>query len=120
MMNQFSIIDVEKTAFDVSKVKVVPTIIVNNNKALSGRDAFAWLQNEIKNQVTGVESFGISSSYTYITSDAPTNSEFSMSSRFVDIDEAPTASAERVPETEKAADLQSAMDRLKLERERSD
>ena len=53
MMNQFSIIDVEKTAFDVSKVKVVPTIIVNNNKALSGRDAFAWLQNEKKIKLRG-------------------------------------------------------------------
>ena len=121
LINDFNIIDVEKTAFDVSKVKVVPTIIVNNNRALSGRDAFAWLQNEVKNQINGVETYGISSAYTYISNDAPVSAEMSMSSRFVDVNEAPEVSAERVPEKDKqsakSADLQNAVDRLKAERD---
>lgn len=115
MLDQFSVIDVEKTPFDVSKVKVVPTIVVNNNRALSGREAFAWLQNELKNMVTGVESFGVSSAFTYIGED---RSEVSMSSQFVDINEAPTASAEKhTADSGKAeTDLDSAMERLRSER----
>tara|TARA_Y100000389_G_C17324028_1_gene444563 strand:+ start:567 stop:923 length:357 start_codon:yes stop_codon:yes gene_type:complete len=115
MLDQFSVIDIEKTPFDVSKVQVVPTIVVNNNRALSGREAFAWLQNELKNMVTGVESFGVSSAFTYIGED---RSEFSMSSHFVDINEAPTASSEKhTADSGKAAtDLDSAMDRLMAER----
>jgi len=115
MLEQFSVIDVEKTPFDVSKVIVVPTIVVNNNRALSGREAFAWLQNELKNMVTGVESFGVSSAFTYIGED---RSEVSMSSQFVDINETPTASSEKhTADSEKGAtDLDSAMERLRSER----
>ena len=115
MLDQFSVIDVEKTPFDVSKVRVVPTIVVNNNRALSGREAFAWLQNELKNMVTGVESFGLSSAFTYIGED---RSEVSMSSHFVDINETPTASSEKhtADSGKVATDLDSAMDRLRAER----
>ena len=115
MLDQFNVIDVEKTPFDVSKVKVVPTIVVNNNRAFSGREAFAWLQNELKNIVKGVESFGVSSAFTYIDED---RSEVSMSSQFVDINEAPIASAEKhtVDSGRVATDLDSAMDRLRAER----
>ena len=116
MMDQFNIVDIHKTAFDVSKVKVVPTIVVNNNRALSGRDAFAWLQNEVKNQVSGVESFGTSSVFTYIDED---RSEYSISSPYVNIDDAPVASAEKhMSDNSKAPelDLQSAMERMKAER----
>ena len=115
MLDQFNVIDVDKTPFDVSKVTVVPTIVVNNNRALSGREAFAWLQNELKTMVTGVESFGVSSAFTYIGED---RSEVSMSSQFVDINEAPTASSEKhtADSGKVATDLDSAMDRLKAER----
>ena len=115
MLDQFNVIDVEKTPFDVSKVRVVPTIVVNNNRALSGRDAFAWLQNEVKRMVTGVESFGMSSAFTYIDGD---RSEVSMSSQFVDIAETPTASSEKHSSDSDniVSDLDSAMDRLKAER----
>lgn len=115
MLDQFNVIDVEKTPFDVSKVRVVPTIVVNNNRALSGREAFAWLQNELKNMVTGVESFGVSSAFTYIGED---RSEVSMSSQFVDINETPTASSEKhtADSGKMATDLDSAMDRLRAER----
>lgn len=115
MLDQFSVIDIEKTPFDVSKVQVVPTIVVNNNRALSGREAFAWLQNELKNIVTGVESYGVSSAFTYIGED---RSEVSMSSQFVNINEAPTASSEKhtADSGKVATDLDSAMDRLKAER----
>jgi hypothetical protein len=115
MLDQFSVVDIEKTPFDVSKVNVVPTIVVNNNRALSGREAFAWLQNELKNMVTGVESFGVSSAFTYIGED---RSEVSMSSHFVDINETPTASMEKhTADSGKAdTDLESAMDRLRAER----
>jgi hypothetical protein len=115
MLDQFNVIDIEKTPFDVSKVKVVPTIVVNNNRALSGREAFAWLQNEVKNIVLGVESFGMSSAFTYIGED---RSEVSMSSPFVDINDTPTASSEKhtADAGKVATDLDSAMDRLRVER----
>lgn len=115
MLDQFNIIDVEKTAFDVSKVRVVPTIVVNNNRAFSGREAFAWLQNELKSMVSGVESFGTSSAFTYIDED---RSEYSISSPYVSIDDSPTVSAERrtMDEGKSQADLETAMDRLKAER----
>lgn len=114
MMDQFQVIDVEKTAFDVSKVKVVPTIVVNNNRAFSGREAFSWLQNEIKNSVTGVESFGISSAYTYIGEE---RAECAMSTSFVKIEDSPEASAERHTKDDiRTDDVASAMERLKAER----
>ena len=115
LSDKFNIIDVDKTAFDVSQVNVVPTIVVNNTNALSGRDAFSWLQNELKTMVQGVESFGISSAYTYLGEE---RSECAMSTNFVPIDEAPTASAERhvVDEGKSPNDIQTAMERLKAER----
>lgn len=117
MMDQFNIVDIHKTAFDVSKIKVVPTIVVNNSRALSGRDAFAWLQNEIKNMVSGVESFGTSSVFTYIDGD---RAEYSLSSQYVSIDDAPTASSEKhandSDKSQRGNDLQDAMERLKAER----
>lgn len=118
MLEQFNIVDIEKTAFDVSKVKVVPTIVVNNNRALSGREAFAWLQNELKNAVSGVESFGTSSAFTYINEE---RSEFSMSSPFVNIDDTPTVSPERHSDdgNKLDLDLETAMDRLRTERSES-
>ena len=99
----------------MSKVKVVPTIVVNNNRALSGRDAFAWLQNEMKNVISGVESFGTSSAYTYIEEE---RSEYSISSPYVSIDQSPVASPERhtMDEGKSLGDLETAMDRLKAER----
>lgn len=129
LINEFNIIDVEKTAFDVSKVKVVPTIVVNNNRALSGRDAFAWLQNQLKSGVSGVESFGISSAYTYIGTD---KAECSMSSMFVDVDEAPGQTdlsyetenagrhggqeASRGGKSDKESDIQQRLAQLRQER----
>lgn len=115
MLDQFNIIDVEKTAFDISKVKVVPTIVVNNNRALSGRDAFAWLQNELKTLVSGVESFGVSSTFTYINEE---RCEYTMSSPYVNINDAPTASSEKhTADTGRVnTDIENAMDRLKAER----
>lgn len=115
MLDQFNVIDVEKTPFDVSKVRVVPTIVVNNNRAFSGREAFAWLQNELKKMVTGVESFGSSSAFTYIGEE---RSEVTMSSLFADINESPTASAEKhTSDSGKVEnDLDTAINRLKAER----
>ena len=117
MMDQFNIVDIHKTAFDVSKIKVVPTIVVNNSRALSGRDAFAWLQNEIKNMVSGVESFGTSSVFTYIDDD---RAEYSLSSQYVSIDDAPIVSSEKhandSDKSQRGNDLQDAMERLKAER----
>ena len=115
MMEQFQVIDVEKTAFDVSKVKVVPTIVVNNNRAFSGREAFSWLQNEIANTVKGVESFGVSSAFTYIGEE---RAECSMSSPFVNIEDAPEATAERHSQDQSGTqdDLTTAMERLKAAR----
>jgi glutaredoxin len=116
MMDQFNIVDIHKTAFDVSTVKVVPTIVVNNNRALSGRDAFAWLQNEIKNMVSGVESFGTSSVFTYIDDD---RAEYSLSTQYVNIDDAPSASSEKHEndsDNSRGSDLDDAMERLKAQR----
>lgn len=115
MLDQFNIIDIEKTAFDVSKVRVVPTIVVNNSRALSGRDAFSWLQNEIATAVSGVESFGMSSAFSYISEE---RAEVTMSSTFVNIDETPTASAERAPldDGKSQGDVETAMERIKAER----
>lgn len=126
MLDDFNVIDVEKTVFDVSKVKVVPTIVVNNNRALSGRDAFAWLENELKNQVRGVDPHGTSSVFTFIGED---RAECTMSSQFADIDEiphepmnAPDALASSSQRREATAgrdthgDIATAMERLKAER----
>lgn len=115
MLDQFNIVDIHKTPFDVSKIKVVPTIVVNNSRVLSGRDAFSWLQNELKNMVSGVESYGVSATFTYINEE---RSEYSMSSPYVDINDAPIVTPEtHSSDTGKGtSDLDSAMDRLKAER----
>lgn len=115
MMDQFNVIDIDRTTYDVSKVKVVPTIIVTNNKALSGRDAFSWLQHEIDTSVSSVETYGTSSQYLYVGED---RAEFAMSSQFVPIEESEMIpQVESKPVSNKEADLADAMARLKSERE---
>ena len=112
-MEQFNIIDVGKTAYDVSKVRVVPTIVVENSRALSGRDAFAWLKNQVESAVHGVESFGTSSAFTYIGED---RAECIMSSNFVNIEDAPQASVEQTSGRSNTEDVTTAMERLAQER----
>lgn len=113
MMEQFNIIDVGKTAYDVSKVRVVPTIVVENSRALSGREAFAWLKNQVESAVRGVESFGTSSAFTYIGED---RAECVMSSPFVNIEDAPEASVEQRSDRNNTEDVTAAMERLAQER----
>jgi glutaredoxin len=115
MIDQFNIVDIEKTPFDVSKIQVVPTIVVNNNRVLAGRNAFAWLQNELKNMVTGVETFGVSSAFTYVDEK---RGEYSMSSPYIDIQDTPTVTTEKhVSDSNKPdLDIESAMSRLQQER----
>lgn len=114
LLEQFNIVDVEKTHYDVSKIKVVPTIVVNNNRAMSGRDAFAWLQNEVKNMVTGVESHGTSAAFTYLNDD---RAECTMSTKFVNINDVPEASSSSTKDDNgKNTDINTEMDRLQAER----
>jgi hypothetical protein len=47
----FSIIDVQEQPVDPKKVHSVPTIVVNHNTMYVGRDAFAWLLNELKHAI---------------------------------------------------------------------
>lgn len=51
MISEFAIVDVLKTPMDVSRVRVVPTVIANHQKVLAGREAFVWLANERRNAV---------------------------------------------------------------------
>lgn len=51
MISEFAIVDVLKTPIDVSRVRVVPTVIANHQKVFAGRDAFVWLANERRNAV---------------------------------------------------------------------
>ena len=89
MLDSFNVVDVLKTPIDVSKVRVVPTIVINHQRVLSGRDAFAWLENEKKDIVLGVSNYevkngfgGASSAFTYIEGDS---AETVMSTAFSDI-----------------------------------
>ena len=77
IIDTFNIVDVLRTPMDTSKVKVVPTIVINNQRVLSGRDAFAWLENEKKNIVIGVDATdvkdgfaGASTAFTFINDDS--------------------------------------------------
>tara|TARA_Y100000992_G_scaffold284807_1_gene235251 strand:- start:717 stop:1178 length:462 start_codon:yes stop_codon:yes gene_type:complete len=119
LINEFSIIDVEKTAFDVSKVKVVPTIIVENTRALSGRDAFSWLQNQVKNAVVGVETSGISSVFSFIENDSISHGQCVMTQNFAQIEdisnEAPAPDTASIKQ-KTDMDISSALARLKQER----
>lgn len=47
----FSVIDVREQPVDPAKVHSVPTIVVNHNTMYVGRDAFAWLLNELKHAI---------------------------------------------------------------------
>lgn len=89
MLDNFNVVDVLKTPIDVSKVRVVPTIVINHQRVMSGRDAFAWLENEKKGLVFGVSNYdvkdgfgGASSAFTYIEGDSAENV---MSGAFSDI-----------------------------------
>lgn len=89
MLDSFNVVDVVKTPVDVSKVKVVPTIVINHQRVMSGREAFAWLENEKKGLVLGVSNYdvkdgfgGASSAFTYIEGDS---AETVMSGAFSDI-----------------------------------
>ena len=80
LLDSFNVVDVLRTPIDVSKVKVVPTIVINHQKVLSGRDAFAWLENEKKGIVLGVNNYdvkdgfgGASSAFTYIDGESSEN-----------------------------------------------
>lgn len=112
MMALFNVIDIEKTAFDVSKVRSVPTIIVDNNRALTGRDAFAWLLHRISNEVSGVE--GTSSHFSFIEGDG-SGYECASSMSFAHISDIKEAAPE-VADTAGTVDVQTAFDRLKAER----
>lgn len=48
LLEEVDIIDVLKTPIDVSKVRSVPTMVVDGQQVLVGRDAFGWLLRRIK------------------------------------------------------------------------
>ena len=48
----FNIVDVERNPVDPRQVHSVPTIVVDHNTVYVGRDAFAWLLNELKRAIT--------------------------------------------------------------------
>ena len=112
MIDQFNVVDVEKTAFDVSKVKSVPTIIVDNNRALGGRDAFAWLMNRISTEVVGVDSRG--SAFAFIEGEG-TGYECA-TLNYSQIGDVREAAPERAAGGDAPPDIQTALDRLKAER----
>lgn len=92
LLESFTVIDVLKTPMDVSKVRVVPTIVLNHQRVLSGREAFGWLQNEKKNTIGGVESQdvkggfgGTSSVFSYI--EGENAFETSMSTSFTALED---------------------------------
>lgn len=122
LLDSFNIVDVLKTPIDVSKVKVVPTIVINHQRVMSGRDAFAWLENEKKNTVFGVTNSdvkdgfsGASSAFSYIEGDS---SENVISGSFSDIPmEERTMDAPQV-QSESPVDsmLQDRIESMKKER----
>lgn len=113
MIDKFNVIDIDKTAFDVSKIKVVPTIVINNNRVFSGREAFSWLLNEIKVQVSAVETFGTSSVFTYIDTE---KAECTMSSQFSDIEEPIVTTTDRNTDKSMPVDLSAELSKLKIDR----
>ena len=113
MMDQFNVVDVEKTAFDVSKVKSVPTIIVDNNRALSGRDAFAWLMNAITNEVVGMDTAG--SAFAYIEEGVDSGYECATMG-FTHIGDVKEATPEGDTVDSPPGDIQVALDKLKADR----
>ena len=74
---------------------------------------FAWLKNQVESAVRGVESFGMSSAFTYIGED---RAECVMSSPFVNIEDAPEASREQRSDRNNTEDVTAAMERLAQER----
>lgn len=71
--SEFRVIDVHKNTVDLTRVKSVPTLIADHQSIHTGRDAFAWLHNKIKESVqplmysdskNGFDS--MSSSFAYI------------------------------------------------------
>jgi glutaredoxin len=122
LIDSFNIVDVMKTPTDVSKVKVIPTIVINHQRVLSGRDAFSWLQNEKKNIVLGVNNYdvkdgfaGASSAYTYIDEQV---SENVMSGAFAEIPIEERSSGETHVQQESSGGsmLQDRIEAMKKER----
>jgi glutaredoxin len=123
MIDSFNVVDVIKTPVDISKVKVVPTIVVNHQRVMSGREAFAWLENEKKGAVLGVVNYdvkngfgGASSAFTYIEGDSAENV---MSSAFSDIPvEERTVADTTMPKSDASVDseLQDKIEEMKKER----
>ena len=124
LLDSFNIVDVMKTPVDVSRVKVVPTIVINHQRVMSGRDAFAWLENEKKGLVFGVNNYevkggfcGASSAYTYIDGDSAENV---MSGAFSDIpvEERTVVDASSIARSDASVDsaLQDRIEAMKKER----
>ena len=49
--SEFRVVNVHTNTVDLTRVKSVPTLIADHQSVLTGRDAFAWLQNKIKESV---------------------------------------------------------------------
>ena len=124
MLDNFNVVDVIKTPVDVSKVRVVPTIVINHQRVMSGRDAFAWLENEKKGLVQGVINYDVkdgfgyaSSAFTYIEGDS---AETVMSGAFSDIpvEERATTANTTTPNSDVPAStaLQDKIEAMKKER----
>ena len=74
---EFRVVDVYNNTVDLTRVKSVPTLIADHQSVLTGREAFAWLQNKIKESVRpivysdGKNGFdSMSSSFAFIEGDA--------------------------------------------------
>lgn len=121
IIDTFNIVDVLRTPMDTSKIKVVPTIVINNQRVLSGRDAFAWLENEKKNIVIGVDATdvkdgfaGASTAFTFISDDS---AQSAMSCSFSDISIEDRTSTNNHENTDNSnMQIQDRMDALKKER----
>lgn len=82
LMGDFAIVDVDVTPVNPQQVSHVPTIVADRQRAMSGRDAFAWAQDYINSspqcmtsssigKCTGWES--MSSTFAFIDGEADAN-----------------------------------------------
>ena len=127
---EFRIVDIHNSPVDMSRIRVIPSIIADHQHLFSGRDAFSWLQNKIKDQIhpvlysNGKNGFDkMSQLYAYIDDESPqhlTNSNLSCVYSSIEgssVNQDTNVHNRSTEVSEKHRQLDGAMERLLAERE---
>lgn len=68
LLDEVDIIDVLKTPIDVSKVRSVPTMVIDGQRVAVGREAFGWLLRRIKSiPIDCMSSEEMGCAFTYVS-----------------------------------------------------